>query len=402
MNGMFGSTAEERIISLYEPLIHNVDLPENLLSLKRLIPEVPSEDVIDLTRTTIELLSKRSAYVEVAKPSIVVGDIHGNLVDLLKIFRLYGTPMNRSYVFLGDYVDRGDFSVPVILLLFAYFCKYPDNVVLLRGNHEFSHINRIYGFFDEVLGIYNSELVWLTLQCAFSWLPVACSICKHVFCVHGGITTQLKSVEQLRNLKLPIVTYENNDLICDLVWSDPSEKTGCRPNNRGAGRLFGKDVLQSFLKRNGFKVMFRGHQCVASGVCTFGTNLGATVFSSSDYCRIICNKAGIILMEEEGVYNFVTLGKNSQEFSEVKYRLFEKGNLGLKRVCKNESVIKNRTPRFMQPKTSTLRIEAKPARLPLTPHYRKPSTVLQKRTVFGLSGTLRPRSRLNNIRPFYL
>ena len=81
----------------------------------------------------------------------VTGDVHGQYSDLLRLFEYGGFPPEANYLFLGDYVDRGKQSLETICLLLAFKCKYPENFFLLRGNHECSSINRIYGFFGNAL-----------------------------------------------------------------------------------------------------------------------------------------------------------------------------------------------------------------------------------------------------------
>ena len=102
--------------------------------------------IIEIARS---ILNKEPAVLKIDSEIITVGDIHGNLESLINIFKTNGDPENTKYLFLGDYIDRGQNSCEVIILLFAYKILYPNNIFLMRGNHEFQDMTDHYGFKEE-------------------------------------------------------------------------------------------------------------------------------------------------------------------------------------------------------------------------------------------------------------
>jgi len=134
--------------------------------------------------------------------SQICGDIHGQYYDLLRLFEYGGFPPEANYLFLGDYVDRGKQSLETICLLLAYKIKFPENFFILRGNHECASINRIYGFYDECKRRYNIKL-WKTFTDCFNCLPIAAIIDEKIFTMHGGLSPDLNSMEQIRRVMRP-------------------------------------------------------------------------------------------------------------------------------------------------------------------------------------------------------
>ncbi|KAJ3054928.1 Serine/threonine-protein phosphatase, partial [Rhizophlyctis rosea] len=119
-----------------------------------------------------EVFMEQPILLELNPPVNIVGDIHGQFDDLLRIFDMTGYPPNANYLFLGDYVDRGKQSLETILLLMCYKIKYPENFFILRGNHECASVNRVYGFYDECKRRCNLK-VWKMFTDVFNCLPIA-------------------------------------------------------------------------------------------------------------------------------------------------------------------------------------------------------------------------------------
>ena len=175
----------------------------------------------------------------------------------------------------------------------AFQILYPENIFLIRGNHEFQHINFAYGFYDEIYCLFESADVWTAFQTYFSWLPVAAVINNKILCVHGGLSPLLTSLSLLEDIKLPVESYDTYPIIKDLVWSDPSNVCDdFIPNHRGSGVFFGPASTELFLQQNNLKLIIRGHQCVAPGYSSSFQGLVLTLFSSSNYCSISHNKCG--------------------------------------------------------------------------------------------------------------
>ena len=159
-------------------------------------------DIVTLCNKCQQLFIEQPILLELAAPIKVVGDIHGQYYDLLRLFEYGGYPPDANYLFLGDYVDRGKQSIESICLLLAYKIKYHENFFILRGNHECASINRIYGFYDECKRRYTPRL-WKRFTDCFNCLPVAAIVADKIFCMHGGLSPELKSFDQIKKLARP-------------------------------------------------------------------------------------------------------------------------------------------------------------------------------------------------------
>ncbi|XP_055926765.1 serine/threonine-protein phosphatase with EF-hands 2-like isoform X5 [Argiope bruennichi] len=258
-----------------------------------------------------------------SKQITVCGDLHGKLEDLLTVFYKNGLPSHDNpYVFNGDFVDRGNQSMEVLMILLACLVVWPDAVFLNRGNHEDFMMNVRYGFLKEIMLKYKDKYGWKVnpsnthaakilraLEDLYAWLPLATIVDSKVFIVHGGVSnnTNLKDVAAIdRHKFLTVLRPPMKDgkmiqepgewkQIIDLLWSDPRPKAGCFHNNfRGGGCFFGPEVTKSFLERHQLKLLIRSHQCKTDGYEYAHNDQVITVFSASNYYDTGSNRGAYI------------------------------------------------------------------------------------------------------------
>lgn len=230
-----------------------------------------------------EIFLNQPTLLKLQAPIKIVGDIHGQFSDLLRILRLSGVPPDTSYLFLGDYVDRGKQSLETILLLLCYKIKYKDNFFMLRGNHESANITKMYGFYDECKRRSSSK-VWKLFIDVFNTLPIAAVIQDKIFCVHGGISPHLKYLDQIDKIARPTDIPEEG-LVTDLLWSDPDPSiSDWSLNDRGVSYTFSRRRLLEFVKKFNFDLVIRGHMVVEDGYEFFARKKMVTVFSAPNYC----------------------------------------------------------------------------------------------------------------------
>jgi len=259
--------------------------------------KLPSElEINKLCMKLMDILILEPNIHRISSPAVVFGDIHGQFNDLLSLLSISGEPDGlKTFIFLGDYVDRGDHSLEVILLLFVYKIQFPNKVILLRGNHEIKNINRIYGFHDEVLLKYGSLHLWNIINEVFSYLSVGCIVDSKYFCIHGGISPRL-NLGKLESLDRSGI-IRNESVYMDVMWSDPYYKLGASSNPRGSGYLFGEDIAKRFLMQNGLRMIIRSHQLAIEGYKWDFDNLCLTIWSAPDYMGKCYNPASILQIE---------------------------------------------------------------------------------------------------------
>lgn len=245
-----------------------------------------------------EMLRVTPTLVDITVPDgkhlTVCGDIHGQYYDLLNIFKLGGLPSeDNPYLFNGDFVDRGSFSLECMLTLIALKCLYPSGMFMSRGNHESRSMNKIYGFEGEVKAKYDDVLVELFAE-VFCCLPLAYVLNGRVFVVHGGLFSSdgvtLEDIRKIDRFKEP----PDEGLMCELLWSDPMAAEGRAPSKRGVGVSFGPDVTHAFLQENSLDLIVRSHEVKDEGFEEQHDGKLMTIFSAPNYCDQMGNKGAFL------------------------------------------------------------------------------------------------------------
>ena len=315
-----------------------------------------ADEFIELCEQVENIFREEPTVLEVGAPVKIFGDLHGQFGDLMRLFDEYGAPSLSGdityidYLFLGDYVDRGMYSLETIALLFALKIEYPQNIHMIRGNHEAKDINALFGFrmecierfgasqglsrgssggqlfeggrdaleADEPLGAWGEDLygsgsddhgdmpyqgegirAWTRVNEVFDWMPLCANIEGKILCMHGGIGRWIESVEQIKSIKRPVGMEDGGQLLMDLLWSDPTSSDdihGVQPSPRGPGLVtFGPDRVADFCEANNLQMIVRAHECVMDGFERFAGGKLITLFSATNYCGS-ANNAGAILV----------------------------------------------------------------------------------------------------------
>ncbi|KAI1143121.1 serine/threonine-protein phosphatase PP2A catalytic subunit [Hypoxylon sp. FL0543] len=299
----------------------SVDLDECISRLYK--KELLAESVIEaICAKTKELLMRESNVVHVRAPVTVVGDIHGQFYDLIEIFKIGGWCPDTNYLFLGkigDYVDRGMFSVETISLLVCLKLRYPNRVHLIRGNHESRGVTQSYGFYTECSRKYGNANVWHYFTDMFDFLTLSVVINDQIFCVHGGLSPSIHSIDQIKIIdRFREIPHEGP--MADLVWSDPDpERDEFSLSPRGAGYTFGARVVKKFLAVNGMNHILRAHQLCQEGFQVLYDDHLSTVWSAPNYCYRCGNMASVLEVSDAGerFFNVFAAAPENDQHKEI-------------------------------------------------------------------------------------
>uniref|UniRef100_A0A6B2L0T7 Serine/threonine-protein phosphatase n=1 Tax=Arcella intermedia TaxID=1963864 RepID=A0A6B2L0T7_9EUKA len=260
--------------------------------------------LVSLIEKVFEQFCGEENVLDIEGPLTICGDIHGQYFDLLKLFEIGGDPSETRYLFLGDYVDRGLFSMECIILLFCYKLRYPNTFWMIRGNHECRHLTEYFTFKEECLFKYNSEIYDSLMDC-FDALPVAALVDKKLFCIHGGISPEATMIDDVRSINRFV--EPTSGILCDLLWADPMESfiaevdAPFEPNVlRGCSFNFSYGAVCDFIEKNSLLTVVRAHEAQDAGYKLHRINEKThfpsliTVFSAPNYLDAYNNKAAVI------------------------------------------------------------------------------------------------------------
>lgn len=287
-------------------------LKEHLLKEGRLAPKAGSR-LIDMAQA---LFTKEENLMHLKYPITVCGDVHGQFFDLVHLLGVGGDPKDTQYLFLGDYVDRGNFSTECVFYLYALKITYPKTFFMLRGNHECRQLTAFFNFKDECCYKYD-EALYHKIMTSFDYLPLAAMVSKSFFCVHGGLSPDIVLLEDIQKLNR-VCEIPREGPMCDLLWSDPYEEGGKDLDTedshgsqkatawfdynvtRQCSYVFGVEAVKQFLNDNKITSVIRAHEAQVEGYkmqmvnTTSGIPRVITIFSAPNYCDAYKNKAACL------------------------------------------------------------------------------------------------------------
>ncbi|TID24575.1 hypothetical protein CANINC_003047 [Pichia inconspicua] len=274
--------------------------------------KITEDQMIRIVDAASEIMRYESNILEVDVPATVVGDIHGQFYDLLGLIELYGDPKDTQYLFLGDYVDRGDRSIEVLILLYAIKINFPKTFWLMRGNHETERMTSYFTYKKECTSRFSIKLYNKSIE-SFKTLPLCAILNKQFFCVHAGISSHLWDMEAIQNIDRYVADFPSHGLFCDIMWSDPSPDYDNenipagdvdlyfkRNTDRHCSEFFSYRAMETFLNKNDLLSVVRGHQPQDSGYRIYKMNETTnfpsliTIFSAPNYCGTYGNMAAVL------------------------------------------------------------------------------------------------------------
>ena len=267
------------------------------------VKPIEEQTVITLLKTAENILHDEPIVLRIEPQATIVGDIHGNIDDLIRIFQRLRYPPSMKYIFMGDYIDRGMYGTEVMLLLLALKIKFPQSIYLLRGNHESRSLTSYYGFFREVTGKYSSN-VYDAFVDVFHQLPLCAVLGGKILCLHGGISPEWDTIEQLEAMQKP-EEISGPGIFTDIIWSDPDQTIEeFVPNDRGCGYFYGTVALDRFLNNNDIDLLVRSHELCEDGIswpyidqenCL---DRCLTIFSNTNYCDHT-NSSSVLVVSDQ-------------------------------------------------------------------------------------------------------
>ena len=281
------------------------------------------EEILYLTEEVIKIISKEKSLIKIRSPCKIFGNLYGIYTDLMRYFESYGNPSDNiqngdinvmQYIFLGDFCDRGNQSLEIILLLFALKIKYPDFIYIIRGHHEDIDINEHYGLGDECKeklneDIYNDNSIFKNINQVFDFLPFGVLVDINILCIHSGLGSSIDTLDDISNIPRPIKVNKNPEKlieinILDLLYSEFDNEeddlycinTARDKNKKGFFINYGKKKLDEFTEKNNINLIISSHTFVKEGFCTYCDDKLLNIFSCTNYMDKSNNIGAMIII----------------------------------------------------------------------------------------------------------
>lgn len=304
---------ETKFVALIEKLLKDDCTIDNVCD---------TQTILNLCREARQVLEVEASLIQIQvskeRSVAIVGDVHGQFGDLVHHILPQQAP-GRTFLFMGDYVDRGPQGLEAVILLLAMKVTFPSHVYLLRGNHEDAQTSRIYGFHTECcqkLGQQHGVDVWSAINDVFCRLPIAALLTganeKRYFCAHGGLSPELENVMAVADIERldygATLDNTSSSIMDGLLWSDPAPESNVmrfRPNERGCGYAFGVVATREFCQNNNIALVIRAHQMAMEGYMWSHNDACLTVFSAPNYCGVSNNLGAVVVADDQLDLKFI-------------------------------------------------------------------------------------------------
>lgn len=277
------------------------------------ISKLKFDDISKILSKAKSLFENENLLLEVSleenEEAFVIGDIHGNLISLIKLYDVIKKHKPKIVIFLGDIVDRGpkQFECLIFVLMLKIF--EPNKYFILAGNHETIEMNQTYGFYYEFSRRFEDSEKFKEILAVYDVIPICAIVDKIILCLHGGIPEDIEILKKLKGLKPNKI---NNSIltsiesgIFQIMWNDPkSELNGFMSSFRGPGiKFFGKEIFVKFMDENNLKYLIRSHECFPEGYKWFFNNRLLSIFSSANYRgELLPNPASYAIIKNKEIF----------------------------------------------------------------------------------------------------
>ena len=303
----------ENLINDFLQLLPNPDEEYTYYKKNANIIVLDKNYISNLINEALGQLKASSPLIKLRSPVKIFGSINGQYNDLMRYFSLFGRPSESKgdiesvdYLFLGNFTNRGAFSLETICLLLALKIKYNGHFHLLRGNMEDLEVSKLYGLGDECKEKLKEDItqpnsIFNQLCNLFEYLPLAAVINNQIFCVHNGISKNGLFLNEIQRLKFPI-QVKSCQIAKDILWNSPSLNDNIMFNKllpiEYKPEQFNSNSLDNFLKNNKLKMIIRSHDVCQKGISNCFGDRVLTIFSSTNYCGIYQNAGALIFIKK--------------------------------------------------------------------------------------------------------